>query len=93
MAVTEKGYMDTPTFRKWLNHFAEFLKPTKEAPVLLTLDNHSSHVNFESVTNAKSLNVVMLSLPPHSSHKTQPLDRVFFKPLKANYNDVAFVYH
>lgn len=28
----------------------------------------------------------MLSLPLHSSHKTQPLDRAFFKPLKSYYD-------
>ncbi|KAK9752221.1 DDE superfamily endonuclease [Popillia japonica] len=49
----------------------------------------SSHTTLEAVAHAKSNNVVMLSLPPHSSHKTQPLDRVFFKPLKSNYDQVA----
>lgn len=91
MAVTEKGYMDmdTPTFLKWLDHFQEFAKATTDSPVLLILDNHASHVNIDVVTKAKSLNIVMLSLPPHSSHKTQPLDRAFFKPLKSNYDQVT----
>lgn len=89
MAVTDKGYMDSPTFIKWLDHFVEFSKPTVEKPVLLILDNHASHTNLEAVTHAKSNNVVLLSLPPHTSHKTQPLDRVFFKPLKSNYDQVA----
>lgn len=89
MAVTEKGYMNAATFIKWLDHFVEFSKPTKERPVLLILDNHSSHVSYQAVAYAKSKNIVMVSLPPHSSHKTQPLDRVFFKPLKTNYDQVA----
>uniref|UniRef100_A0A8D8QYF3 DDE-1 domain-containing protein n=1 Tax=Cacopsylla melanoneura TaxID=428564 RepID=A0A8D8QYF3_9HEMI len=54
----------------------------------LILDNHVSHVSYEAVTHAKKKFIHMLSLPPHTSHKTQPLDRVFFRPLKANY-DVA----
>lgn len=28
----------------------------------------------------------MLTIPPHASHKTQPLDRTVFGPLKAYYN-------
>jgi hypothetical protein len=31
--------------------------------------------------------IVLLSLPPHSSHKTQPLDRVFYGPLKTKYGE------
>ena len=30
--------------------------------------------------------VVMVSLSPHTSHKLQPLDRSFFKPLKSAFN-------
>jgi len=89
MAVSDKGYMNSLTFLKWLDHFVEFSKPTPEKPVLLILDNHSSHVSYEAVAHAKLKNIVMLSLPPHSSHKTQPLDKVFFKPLKGNYDQVA----
>lgn len=39
----------------------------------------------QAVQFADSNNIVLLSLPPHSSHKTQPLDRVFFGPLKSKY--------
>src|SRR6218665_3896644 len=31
----------------------------------------------------------MITLPPHCTHKMQPLDRTFFKWLKANYNRAA----
>ncbi|KAK9703509.1 hypothetical protein QE152_g29297 [Popillia japonica] len=64
MAVTDKGYMDSPTYIKRLDDFKEFSKPTVEKPMLLILDNHASH-------------------------KTQPLDPVFFKALKSNYDQVA----
>ncbi|KAK9759143.1 DDE superfamily endonuclease [Popillia japonica] len=57
--------------------------------VFEAIDNHASHTTLEAVTHAKSNNVVMLSLPPQSSHKTQPLDPVFFKPFKNKYNQVA----
>jgi len=31
-------------------------------------------------------NIVMLCLPPHTTHRMQPLDKTFFGPLKVNYN-------
>ena len=31
----------------------------------------------------------MLSLPPHTTHKTQPLYRAFFKPLQTFYNQAV----
>lgn len=86
MAVTDRGYMNTPTFIKWLEHFIKHTNPTPENPVLLILDNHVSHKSLEAVTLAKSKHVHLLTLPPHSSHKTQPLDRCFFGPLKGFYD-------
>ncbi|XP_030762953.1 uncharacterized protein LOC115887627 [Sitophilus oryzae] len=88
MAVTDKRYKNTPTFIKWLNHFKKYAKPSDSNPILLILDNHVSHTSREAVTFAKSNNIHLLTLPPHSSHKTQPLDRCIFRPLKAYY-DVA----
>ncbi|XP_030765003.1 uncharacterized protein LOC115889189 [Sitophilus oryzae] len=86
MAVTDKGYMNTPTFIKWLNHFKKYAKPSDSNPILLILDNHVSHTSLEAVSFAKSNNIHLLTLPPHSSRKTQPLDRCIFRPLKAYYD-------
>ncbi|KAH9631736.1 hypothetical protein HF086_014737 [Spodoptera exigua] len=52
---------------------------------MLLLDNHTSHVSLNAVKFARENNIVMLTLPPHGSHKLQPLDRSFFSPLKGKY--------
>jgi hypothetical protein len=49
---------------------------------LLVIDEHSSHVSTEFQYLAFRHNVQLLYLPPHTSHKTQPLDRSVFSPLK-----------
>ena len=41
---------------------------------------------FSTIEYAHDNGVVMLSLPPHTSHKLQPLDRSFVKPLKSAFN-------
>ena len=55
-------------------------------PVLLILDNHISRYSSELLELAKENQVVMLTVPPHTTHKLQPLDRSVMHPLKAFYN-------
>ena len=89
LAVTDSGYMNSKTFIDYLEHFRKQTNPTANSPILLILDNHISHTTLEAITYAKTNNIHLLSLPPHSSHRTQPLDRNFFRPLKSYYDDLC----
>jgi hypothetical protein len=42
--------------------------------VLLFLNNHSSHLSCQALDLCKSNSVILLSFPPHCSHRPQPLD-------------------
>ena len=44
------GWMNAEFFLKWLQHFAKFSKPSKEKPVLLVLDGHSSHKDLAVIS-------------------------------------------
>ncbi|KAJ8959025.1 hypothetical protein NQ318_022279 [Aromia moschata] len=83
--VSDSGYINTNLFSQWLYHFKDYSHPIKEYPILLIIDNHSSHINLEATNYARDHGIVILTLPPHSSHKIQPLDRSFFSPLKTKY--------
>jgi len=83
--TSDSGYMNTDLFVDYLDHFAKNVRPSVNSPVLLVLDNHSSHVSVAAIEFARKHFIHMLSLPPHGSHKIQPLDVVFFGPLKAAY--------
>lgn len=81
------GWMTSHIFSTiYFPHFVQHSRATKERPVLLILDNHESHVSIEALTYARDNGVVMLALPPHCSHRLQPLDRTIYGPLKTNYN-------
>lgn len=80
------GWSNADKFLDYLNHFIRFVKPSKERPVLLILDNHDSHLSVDAIQLAKDSGVVMLTFPPHTSHKLQPLDRSVFGPFKKYYN-------
>ena len=68
-----------------MKHFIKHVRPSEDSPVLLLLDNHSSHLSVDVLEMAKSSGIIMLSFPPHCSHRLQPLDRSVFGPFKRSY--------
>lgn len=67
--ATKSGWMNEEAFVMFLEHF---ICHTIDHPVLLILDNHESHISLKAVKTAKENGVVMLTLPPHTSHRLQP---------------------
>ena len=88
-AVSKSGWTDSDLFLKWLQHFADVTKSSKQNQQLIVLDGHHSHKTLAAVEYARDNGISMLTLPPHCTHKMQPLDRSFFKTLKCNYNRAA----
>ncbi|XP_047022728.1 MFS-type transporter clz9-like [Helicoverpa zea] len=80
------GWIQSDIFVEWLNHFISSVKPKKEDPVLLLLDGHSTHTkNLPLIEKARDNGVVILSFPPHCTHRLQPLDVSIMGPLSAYY--------
>ncbi|KAJ4430608.1 hypothetical protein ANN_19196 [Periplaneta americana] len=78
----DKGWMDSDTFCEWIRHFIRTVKPSPQKKVLLILDAHSSHTqSLKAIEICRQYGVIMLSLPSHCTHRLQPLDVSFFKPL------------
>lgn len=80
------GWMTSSNFIKYMHHFAKHAKPTPENPVLLLLDNHESHISVAVLDFCKKVGIIMITFPPHCSHKLQPLDLTVYGPLKNYYN-------
>ena len=74
-------WIDTALFLQWLIHFQSQIKATPESKVLLILDNYASHVSLPTINFCRKNNIMILSIPPSTSHRLQPLDRTFFGPL------------
>lgn len=81
-ACSKNGWTNKKLYLDWLHHFKRQIKPTQEDPVLLILDNHVSHISLEAFDLCKSSFITVISLPPHTSYRTQPLDLTFFGSLK-----------
>ncbi|CAG7678555.1 unnamed protein product, partial [Allacma fusca] len=82
---SKRGWSTSQTFLVWLKHFRTHAAAERGTKVLLLLDNHSSHVCYDAVMYAAKNNIEMLTIPPHCTHKLQPLDISFFGPLKSKY--------
>jgi len=54
---------------------------------LLIVDGHSSHVNMDFINLCDDLRIILLILPPHSTHRLQPLDVSLFAPLASFYTN------
>lgn len=82
------GWVQANLFTDWLRHFVEKTKPTETSPILLILDGHFSHVrNIDVIDMARKNFITILSLPSHTTHKLQPLDRTFMGALKTHYSE------
>ncbi|XP_052741851.1 uncharacterized protein LOC128198807 [Bicyclus anynana] len=86
-ACNPSGWMKLDVFSQWFDHFLIHAKPTAEDPALLILDGHLSHTkNLNVVLKARDNHVTILCLPPHCTHKLQPLDVGVMYPLSVYHN-------
>jgi hypothetical protein len=81
------GWIHLHIFTQWLQHFIKVLKPCMDDPVILILDGKFSHTrNPDIIEMRRHHGVISVSLPPHSTHKLQPLDFSFMGPFKHYYS-------
>lgn len=84
-AATANGWMEADVFLKYFEKsFLEAIGLRR--PVLLIYDGHVSHIDRRLISLAVDNDVVILKLPPHSSHLLQPLDLSVFKSLKSKWD-------
>ncbi|CAH1958989.1 unnamed protein product [Acanthoscelides obtectus] len=79
------GWMTEDCFVKALEHFVIHVRPSKENPALILMDNHTAHVNLRVVEFARQNSIIIVTFPPHCSHKLQPLDITAYGPFKTKY--------
>ncbi|XP_023312376.1 uncharacterized protein LOC111692555 [Anoplophora glabripennis] len=87
------GWMTTDVFVSWFKSFIQFSRASKDNPVLLLLDGHATHTkNIELIDVARENGVVIICFPPHCTHRLQPLDVSFMKPLSVYYDQAAIAW-
>ncbi|KAJ6243672.1 hypothetical protein M0813_22111 [Anaeramoeba flamelloides] len=86
---SKSGYINSKIFFMWIKFiFYKWVEERKkelnlECRSLLILDNHSSHIDEESLNFCTDNQIDYLHLPPNSTNLYQPLDVSIFKGLKS----------
>lgn len=80
----KSGWMTSELFPEVLKHIVKHTHCSTDNKILLVLDNHESHISVEAIRYCKSSGIVLLSFPPHTTHRLQPLDVGVYAPFKAH---------
>lgn len=64
------------------------LTKVRNTTKILFVDGHYSHISIETIDLAIENNIVLICLPPHTTHILQPLDVSVFKPVKSAWKKV-----
>lgn len=91
IGVSPKGWTDDDHGYHWLTTIFEpaTRDQTKGVYRLLVLDGHGSHHTPAFDRFCEEKNIKVLPMPPHSSHRLQPLDVSYFSVLKLAYGDLV----
>lgn len=87
--VSKKGWTNEDLGLSWLTQIFEPKTRSKAGnnKRLLIVDGHSSHMNMKFIEYCDTHNILLGILPPHSTHRLQPLDVAVFSPLAAAYSN------
>jgi len=87
--VNASGWMTSINVVKVLDHVIKFTGCSTGNPIILTMDNHESHIALDSVVTAKENGIHIVTRPPHTSNKTQRLDLSVLGPVKTYFKSAA----
>ena len=76
------GWMDHERFLETLQHVQRVTYSSQENMILLIMDNAECHMSIHAVEFALRHGIVIVTLPPHTTAKLQPLDVSIFGPFK-----------
>ena len=88
-ASSANGWSSNAFGLDWLRRvFERYTAPTAgHRRRLLLVDGHNSHMNLQFVEECDKLRIILIILPPHSTHRLQPLDVGLFGPLSTRYTN------
>ena len=90
IATSDSGYSNDILSFLWIQHFNLQTRDKKKGKYrLLLLDGYESHLSLEFITYCEQNKIVVLRLPPHSTHFLQPLDVVIFQQWKHWHSEVV----
>jgi len=85
--ISSNGWTNGEIGLAWIKIFDRYTKAKAgNARRLLIVDGHSSHVNLRFINYCDNHRILLVILPPHSTHRLQPLDVGIFSSLANAYS-------
>lgn len=78
--------MNSEYFVHAIRQFIKDSASSKENSSILFLDNHVSQLFIEAINLYKENGIILLTVPPHCTHKVQPLDVSLLIPFHTFYD-------
>jgi hypothetical protein len=85
--ASPSGWINEGLFFEAIKHFQRHIKCSKEDRCLLVLDSHEAHISLAVIDFCRDNGIDLLTLPPHTSNKLQPLDISVFGPMKQRFRN------
>ncbi|KAL0852380.1 hypothetical protein ABMA28_000577 [Loxostege sticticalis] len=84
VSLSETGWMTYKIFYQYITNVLHpyLISQNVVFPVILFLDGHRSHINYELSIKCKELGIVLIALYPNSTRILQPADVAAFRPIK-----------
>lgn len=82
VVVSAKGYTNNELGLLWMQRFHHQTLDKSNHARFLYVDGHRSHCTVEALDFADDQNIVVISYPPHATHKLQGLDHTIYGGLK-----------
>lgn len=94
VGTTEKGWMTAMLFYEYIaNKFWPWIvKNNIQLPVILFLDGHVSHLTGPLSEFCHTHQIILIVLPPNTTHFMQPMDVSMFSPLKVHWKKQIQLY-
>jgi hypothetical protein len=80
---SDSGFINGDIFSNYMDYIRQLTHASVDKPIILLVDNHSSHYSTDVVKQCENNGIYIVFLPANSTHITQPLDVSVFKPLKS----------
>lgn len=85
---TPSGWFDGATFTAWIRDLVvPHLRKLPGKKVLIG-DNLASHFSISALELLSENDIILICLPPNTTHITQPLDKAVFRPVKGHWRAI-----
>ncbi|CAK1603693.1 unnamed protein product [Parnassius mnemosyne] len=85
IGLSSNGWMNKDLFLQYITNVLHphLVKENTKFPILLFVDGHKSHINFELSKACKERGIILIALYPNATRILQPADVAAFKPIKS----------